>query len=133
VILPTRRRIAIRSRRGSILTGDFAVPLTVPAALRSRWVDQVKTLNKIQILTPADPALHAGITSFRVVGTTSTADNVALASILLERFHIFTVHRNGPTAGSCILTPPERRFVLLSGSPTILNSVQWAHPDKQVL
>lgn len=105
-------------------TVDFAAPLTVPAALafqdtigskrradrlaalRNRWVDQVRPLTGIEILTPDDAALHGGITSFRLKGRTSTADNIAVTKRLLEEFRIFTVHRDGPAAGACVRVTP---------------------------
>ncbi len=116
-----RDTIQARVHTGTV---DFAAPLTVPAALafqatignarradrlaalRNRWVDQVKRMPGIEILTPDDPALHGGITSFRIAGKTSSADNVALAKTLLDRFRIFTVHRDGPAAGSCVRVTP---------------------------
>jgi selenocysteine lyase/cysteine desulfurase len=105
-------------------TVDFAAPLTVPAALafeekigskrradrlaalRNRWVAQARAIPGIEILTPDDPALHGGITAFRFVGRTSSADNVEIAKTLLDRFGIFTVHRDGPAAGSCVRVTP---------------------------
>jgi len=50
--------------------------------------------------------LHGGITAFRVVGKTSSVDNVAIAKTLLDQFGIFTVHRDGPAAGSCVRVTP---------------------------
>nr|WP_093398145.1 aminotransferase class V-fold PLP-dependent enzyme [Sphingomonas sp. OK281] len=105
-------------------TVDFAAPLTVPAALafqekigskrradrlaalRNRWVTRARTIRGIEVLTPDDPALHGGITAFRVAGKTSSADNVAIAKTLLDRFGIFTVHRDGPAAGACVRVTP---------------------------
>lgn len=120
---PASERDTIQAR---IHTGtvDFAAPLTVPAALafqgrigsrrradrlvalRNRWVDQVKTVPGIEILTPDDPALHGGITSFRIRGRTSTAENVAVSAALLEKYRIFTVHRDGAAGGSCVRVTP---------------------------
>lgn len=105
-------------------TVDFAAPLTVPAALafqetigskrradrlaalRNRWVAHARAIPGIEILTPEDPVLHGGITAFRVAGKTRSADNVAIAKTLLDRFGIFTVHRDGPAAGSCVRVTP---------------------------
>lgn len=105
-------------------TSDFAAVLTVPdaiafqrrigrsrraarlAALRNRWVDAVRDVPGIEILTPNDPALHGGIISFRFTGVTSSAGNAALAQRLLERHGIFTVHREGPAKGACIRVTP---------------------------
>ncbi|MEG3164008.1 aminotransferase class V-fold PLP-dependent enzyme [Sphingomonas sp. PB2P19] len=105
-------------------TVDFAAPLTIPAALafqntigskrranrlaalRNRWVDQVRPFAGIEILTQDDAALHGGITSFRFKGRTSAADNIAVAKRLLEEFRIFTVYRDGPAAGACVRVTP---------------------------
>ncbi len=116
-----RDTIEARIHTGTV---DFAAPLTVPAALafqetvgskhradrlaalRDRWVAPARRIPGIEILTPDDPTLHAGITAFRLAGKTSTADNVAIAKTLLDRFGIFTVHRDGPAAGSCVRVTP---------------------------
>ncbi|MES3154295.1 aminotransferase class V-fold PLP-dependent enzyme [Sphingomonas faeni] len=105
-------------------TVDFAAPLTVPAALafqesigstrradrlaalRNRWVSGVKTLANVQILTPDDPDLHGGITSFRIDGKIGTDANIALATLLLEKYRIFTVHRDGVAGGACVRVTP---------------------------
>lgn len=116
-----RDTIQARFHTGTV---DFAAPLTVPAALafqaqigsarradrlaalRNRWVDQVKMLPNIQVLTPDDPALHGGITSFRIAGKISAIDNLALARTLLEKSRIFTVHRDGIAGGACLRVTP---------------------------
>lgn len=116
-----RDAIEVRIHTGTV---DFAAPLSVPAALafqagigrkrradrlaalRNRWVDQVKSIPGIEVLTPADPTLHGGITSFRLAGKTSTADNVAFAGTLLDRFGIFTVYREGIASGACVRVTP---------------------------
>jgi len=105
-------------------TPDFAAQLTVPEALafqdaigsarraarlralRNRWVDAVRDLSSIQILTGDDPALHGAITSFRIRGRTSKEDNIALAKTLLDRHRIFTVYRDGLASGSCVRVTP---------------------------
>ncbi len=105
-------------------TADMAAQLTVPAALdfhyglgaaaiearlralRNRWTEPLRALPGVEILTPSDPRLHAGITSFRLKGLTRDADNIALAKTLLERFRIFTVHRTGVARGACIRVTP---------------------------
>jgi selenocysteine lyase/cysteine desulfurase len=105
-------------------TPDYAAHLTVPAAmafqekiggarraarlraLRDRWVRQVASLPQVQIFTPDDPASHGAITSFRIRGHTSHEDNVALAKALLDKYRIFTVHRDGLASGSCVRVTP---------------------------
>ncbi|WEK01626.1 MAG: aminotransferase class V-fold PLP-dependent enzyme [Candidatus Sphingomonas phytovorans] len=105
-------------------TGDFAAQLTVPDALafqdaigvapraarlrllRDRWAERLRGLDGLEILTPADPRLHGGITSFRIRGRVSVADNIAIARTLLDEFGIFTVHRLGVAAGACVRVTP---------------------------
>lgn len=105
-------------------TVDFAAQLTLPAAiafqnrvgrarradrlraLRDRWVRQVRDVPGVDVLTPDDPALHGGITSFRLRGITDVAGNVAVARMLLERHGIFTVHRAGVAKGACVRVSP---------------------------
>lgn len=102
-------------------TANFAAYLTVPDALnfheqvggtpakaarlrhlRSLWVTPLRDHPRIQILTPEDPRLSGGITSFRLKGR----DSVAVAKELLDRHKIFTVHRMGVAAGPCVRVTP---------------------------
>ena len=110
--------------RVHIGTPDYAAQLTLPAALafqraigasrraarlsalRNRWVAQVRHHPGIEILTPDDPALHGAITSFRLRGQTSDAQNKAIAQRLLDEFGIFTVYRTGVAKGSCVRVTP---------------------------
>ena len=105
-------------------TVDFAAQLTVPAALdfqdaigdtaratrlrhlRDLWAEELRGAKGLEILTPADPRLHGGITSFRLAGRTSVQDNMALAKRLLDEHRIFTVHRDGPSRGACVRVTP---------------------------
>jgi selenocysteine lyase/cysteine desulfurase len=105
-------------------TPDYAAQLTIPAALqfqaavggarrearlralRDRWVNTVRDLPLVQILTPEDPTLYCAITAFRLRGRTSQDDNIALAKALLEKHRIFTVHRDGLASGSCVRATP---------------------------
>lgn len=105
-------------------TADFAAFLTAPDALdlhdaigparaearlrhlRDLWAEPLRDHPAIEILTPADPRMHAGITSFRLRGRTSVQDNVALARALHDRFGVFTVHRGGVAAGACVRATP---------------------------
>ena len=68
--------------------------------LRDRWAEPLR--GRIEILTPSDPRLTGGITSFRLKGKTSVEDNRQLAETLLRRFNIFTVERTGVAKGACI-------------------------------
>jgi selenocysteine lyase/cysteine desulfurase len=105
-------------------TSNFAAYLSVPDALdfhesigitpkaarlrrlRDRWAEALRDDAAFQILTPSDPRLTSAITSFRLAGRTSVADNIAIARELLERHRIFTVHRAGVAAGACIRVTP---------------------------
>jgi isopenicillin-N epimerase len=68
--------------------------------LRDRWAEPLR--GRVEILTPNDPRLTGGITSFRLKGKTSDEDNRLLAETLLRRFNIFTVERTGVAKGACI-------------------------------
>ena len=74
--------------------------------LRARWVDRVRGQAGVEVLTPDDAALHAGITSFRLSGRTSLADNAALRRALFDRRRIFTIERDGPARGACVRVSP---------------------------
>lgn len=113
----------VRSRVHSGTT-NIANVMTVPAALdlhraigapakearlrhlRNRWVREVRDLPNLQVLTPDDDRLHAGITSIRLKGKTSREDNLKLAARLREEFGIFTVRRGGVAAGDCVRISP---------------------------
>ncbi|MFZ2997446.1 aminotransferase class V-fold PLP-dependent enzyme [Sphingobium sp.] len=105
-------------------TVDFAAQLTVPAALdfqdaigdaaraarlrhlRDLWAETLRGTPGLEILTPSDPRLHGGITSFRFAGRTSVQDNAAIAKRLLDEHRIFSVHRDGPARGACVRITP---------------------------
>ena len=74
--------------------------------LRDRWAEALRDERRLQILTPADPRLAAAITSFRVRGKVTPAENEALARRLLEGFGIFTVARTGVAGGACVRVTP---------------------------
>lgn len=75
--------------------------------LRDRWAETVRGVPGVEVLTPADPTLHAGITSFRLAGKTTPAQNMALRKALFDRYRIFTVERAGPARGACIRVTPS--------------------------
>jgi selenocysteine lyase/cysteine desulfurase len=118
---PSSRDIGARIHTG---TPDFAAQLTLPdalkfqaaigasrraarlKALRDRWVNQVRDLSQVQVLTPDDADMHGAITSFRLRGRTSHDENVTLAKLLLDKHRIFTVHRDGLASGSCVRVTP---------------------------
>lgn len=113
----------IRSR---VHTGtvNFATVLTVPTAiaihqeigsaakqarlryLRDYWVSRVRTFKDIEILTPDEAGLYGAITSFRLSGKTSKADNEAMVARLRDDHKVLTVRRAGVAKGQCIRVTP---------------------------
>lgn len=105
-------------------TLNFAAFLTVPSALdfheavgpahkaarirylRDRWVLQVRGRPGIDVLTPDDPGMAAGITSFRLRGRTTRQDNDRIVEELLTRHGIFTARRSGLDRGDCVRVTP---------------------------
>lgn len=118
--------------RSRIHTGspNFAAWLTLPAALqlhrhigaatkearlralRNHWVQRARTLPGVQVLTPDDEASCGGITSFRIAGRTSAADNDAIVRTLRDEHGVLTVQRDGPAAGQCVRVTPALHTTL---------------------
>ncbi|MBD9563196.1 aminotransferase class V-fold PLP-dependent enzyme [Pseudomonas sp. PDM09] len=71
--------------------------------LRNRWVDAVRGLPGIEIMTPDDPRLYCAITSMRF---TRHADQQAMVERLLNDYNLFTVMRSGAACGPCIRITP---------------------------
>lgn len=112
--------------RSRVHTGtfNFATVMTLPSALalhqqigapakaarlrhlRDRWVRPAREIRGLEILTPDEPGMSAGITSFRVAGKTNAADNNALVTQLREKHGIFAVRRGGVAKGQCIRISP---------------------------
>jgi selenocysteine lyase/cysteine desulfurase len=106
-------------------TTNFATVLTVPAALdfhdavgrahkaarvrylRDRWVTAAREIPGVDVLAPDDPRMAAAITSFRLRGRTSSADNQRIVEELRDRHGFFTVRRNGVDAGDCVRVTPS--------------------------
>jgi selenocysteine lyase/cysteine desulfurase len=75
-------------------------------ALRDRWVRPLLAHHGIEILTPEDPRMYAGITSFRLSGRHRSDENAELSRQLAQSHGIFTVARDGLASGSCIRVTP---------------------------
>ena len=71
--------------------------------LRDLWVGPAREIDGIEVLTPDDPRLYCGITSFRF---TRHDNQVAMAERLLKEFNLFTVARSGSACGPCIRVTP---------------------------
>ncbi|TFW15441.1 aminotransferase class V-fold PLP-dependent enzyme [Duganella callida] len=113
----------IRSRVHSG-TVNAACLMTIPAALRlhaeigvanrgqrlrtlrDHWVQRVRDLPALQILTPDDAGSYGAVTSFRLRGHTTAEANQALVDRLVAQYGIFTVVRKGPVGGACIRVTP---------------------------
>jgi selenocysteine lyase/cysteine desulfurase len=109
----------IRARVHSGTTNTANV-MTVPAALtlhtnlgalnmqarlrylRDYWVSRVKDFKGMNILTPDTPGSYGALTSFRLTGKVTKADNVAIATELRDKYKVFTVRRGGVAAGNCV-------------------------------
>ena len=104
-------------------TMNFAAALTAPAALdfherigpankaarlrylRDRWVNAVRGVPGVEILTPDEPGRAGGMTSFRLNGTT-TDHNQRLVETLRDRHGLFTARRTGIARGDCVRVTP---------------------------
>jgi isopenicillin-N epimerase len=113
--------------RARVLSGTFdaAAFMTIPAALRFHgqvslaarsaglrglrdyWVQRVRPLAAVEILTPDDADSTGAVTSLRLRGRTSLADNAALSTQLVNDYKLLTVPRDGPAGGSCIRITPS--------------------------
>ncbi len=83
--------------------GGSAVKGARLAYLRDLWVREARSMEGIEVLTPDDPRLYCGITSFRF---TRHADQQRMAQRLLDEQGIFAVARNGSACGPCIRITP---------------------------
>ena len=105
-------------------TTNFAAFLTIPTALdfheavgpahkaarvrymRDRWVSQVRGTGEIDVLTPDEPDMVAGITSFRMRGRGTRQDVERIVDALLTKHGIFTARRTGVDGGDCVRVTP---------------------------
>lgn len=110
--------------RSSIGTVNFAAVLTVPAAiafhrriggaakqrhlqsLRDYWVQRVRDIKGIELLTPDDRARYGAVTSFRLPGLKEYAQAQRLSKVLLDKHRVLTVARRGITGGAAIRVTP---------------------------
>lgn len=74
--------------------------------LRDLWVGQARQIQGVQVITPDDPRLYAGIAAVRLVGRASQADVQGLTLRLRERHGIFTVARGGLASGHAVRVTP---------------------------
>lgn len=105
-------------------TPNFAAQLAVPAALalhreigphakearyrhlRNYWVAKARELKGVEIQTPDDPTMVAGITSFALTGKRTAADTNAIVASLRDQHKVMTVRRGGVAKGNTIRISP---------------------------
>lgn len=105
-------------------TSNFAALMTVPDALdfqasigvlnkaarlrflRDRWVNAVRDVKGVDILTPNDAGLVGAITGFRLHGRGTREANQAITKALLDEYGIFTFYRTGLAKGDCVRVTP---------------------------
>ena len=105
-------------------TTNFAAFLTIPTALdfhvavgtalkaarlrylRDRWVAKVRDIAAIEVLTPDDPRMSAGMTGFRFKGRGTRQDVDAVVDTLLTKHGIFTRRSAGIEGGDCVRVTP---------------------------
>lgn len=110
--------------RTSVGTVNFAATMTVPKAiafhrriggrrkqqhlqsLRSYWVERVRDIPGMQILTAEEPARYGAVTSFRLPAFRDYAAAQRMSKILLEKHRILTVARRGIAAGAAVRVTP---------------------------
>ena len=74
--------------------------------LRDLWVKEAHQIKGVQVLTPDDPRLYAGIAAVRLAGRTNQTDNQGLVQRLREKHGIFTVARGGLASGYSVRVTP---------------------------
>ena len=105
-------------------TYNFAATLTIPAAiafhhqltvqrkqarlqsLRNYWVNGVRGLDGVEILTPDDPARYGATTSFRLKGMKTFEQAKQVQTVLLQKYKILTVARKGIANGAAVRVTP---------------------------
>ena len=105
-------------------TTNFAAFLTIPTALdfhvavgtalkaarlrylRDRWVAKVRDIAAIEVLTPDDSRMSAGMTGFRFKGRGTRQDVDAVVDTLLTKHGIFTRRSAGIEGGDCVRVTP---------------------------
>jgi selenocysteine lyase/cysteine desulfurase len=105
-------------------TYNFAATLSIPAAidfhnrltverkqarlqyLRNYWVNRVREIDGLQILTPDDPARYGATTSFRLKKMKTFEQAKQVQDTLVSRYKILTVARRGITNGAAVRVTP---------------------------
>ncbi|WP_399895225.1 hypothetical protein ACGH7X_38905 [Streptomyces sp. BBFR51] len=75
-------------------------------SLRNYWVERVRDLPGMQILTPDDTARHGAVTSFRLPAMRDYTQAQKMATLLLKKHRVLTVARTGIAQGSAVRVAP---------------------------
>ena len=110
--------------RVSTGTADFAARLTIPAALalqreiglaakyrhlvalRNAWVDRVRHLPGLQVVTPDEPGRFGAVAAFRLAGMRSWEDARRVQQRLVEKHRVLAVAKRGLANGPVVRVTP---------------------------
>ncbi len=87
---------------------DFQATIGMPQKaarlryLRDLWVNAVRGVPGVDVLTPDDPALVGALTAFRLHGRGTREANQAITKALHDEFGLFTFWRTGLANGDCV-------------------------------
>ena len=105
-------------------TYNFAAMLSIPAALefhnqltverkqarlqflRCYWVERVRDLDGMELLTPDDPARYGATTSFRLKNMRTFQQAQHVQDLLIRKYNILTVARKGIATGAAVRVTP---------------------------
>ena len=105
-------------------TYNFAAMLTIPRAiafhnqltverkqarlrfLRNYWVNRVRDIDGLEILTPDEVGRYGATTSFRLKNMHAFEDAKKVQDLLIGKYRIMTVARNGITQGAAVRVTP---------------------------
>ena len=105
-------------------TYNFAAVMTIPVAisfhnqltverkkarlqyLRNHWVSRVREIEGVEILTPDDPSRYGATTSFRLKGMNSFEQAKRVQKLLMAKYNILTVAREGISQGAAVRVTP---------------------------
>jgi selenocysteine lyase/cysteine desulfurase len=128
-------------------TYNFAATLTVPRAiafhneltverkrdrlrfLRNYWVSRTREIRGIQILTPEEEGRYGATTSFRLNGMHSFDDAKKLQELLMAKYGILTVARNGIANGAAVRVTPA----LYNSTSELDQFVRALHAERNFL
>lgn len=105
-------------------TADFAARLTIPAALalqqeiglpakyrhlvalRNSWVDRVRHLPGLRLVTPDEPGRYGAVSAFRLAGMRSWEDAQRAQRRIVDKHRVLVVAKRGLAAGPVLRVTP---------------------------